>query len=59
MTDQKYLQKSLTDEILNEMFTTLEKREEFDKATIDGLKQLAETGELRRAPQVIKVLKPS
>jgi len=38
MTDHQHVQKSLTDEILDEMFTTLEEqREEFDRATIDGL----------------------
>ena len=58
MTDKKIVQKSLVDEILDEMFATLEKREEFDKSTIDGLKELALSGELKKAPQVIKVIKP-
>ena len=59
MTDQNHVQKSLTDETLDEMFAALEKREEFDKATIDGLRKLARAGELKKAPQVINVIKPS
>ena len=60
MTDHQHTQKSLTDEILDEMFTTLEEqREQFDRATIDGLKQLAQAGELKKASQIIKTIKPS
>ncbi len=59
MTDQNPIQASLTDEILDEMFTSLAKREEFDQITVDGLRQLARSGELKKAAQVIKVIKPS
>jgi soluble cytochrome b562 len=57
MTDQQHIPKSLTDEILDEMFATLSKREEFDKATVDELKQLAQAGELKKASQVTKAIK--
>jgi len=59
MMDQNYTQKSLTDEILDEMFASLEKREEFDHITVEALMKLAHSGELKKAAQVIKVIKPS
>ena len=51
------LPKSLAEQILDEMFASIEAREEFDDQTIQKLKQLALSGDLKKASQVTKVIK--
>ncbi len=57
MTKETTIQKSLVEQILDEVFATIEGREEFDAPTIQKLKQLAISGDLRKAPQVAKAIK--
>jgi hypothetical protein len=51
------LQEPLIDQIFDEMFSTLEERDEFDAVLLDELKNLARRGELRKAAQVTKVIR--
>lgn len=57
MTEIPPVPKSLTEQILDEMFASIEARAEFDTQIIQMLKQLALTGDLKKAPQVTKVIK--
>lgn len=57
MTTESSIQKSLTEQIFDEMFASLEGREEFDKETIDKLKHLAASGDLQKPARVTKVIK--
>jgi len=57
MTQEIPMQKSLIEQILDEMFVNIERREEFDKQVIKKLKELAESGDLKKAPQVTKAIK--
>ena len=50
-------QKSLIEQILDDMFANIEEREEFDADTIQKLKQLAKSGGLKKAPRVIRAIK--
>jgi predicted transcriptional regulator len=51
------IQKSLVEQILEQMFASIEKREEFDTNSIQKLKQLASAGELTKTKQVIEAIK--
>jgi hypothetical protein len=57
MTEETLIQKSLVEQILDEMFASIEGREEFDAQTIQTLKQLAVSGDLKKATQVTKAIK--
>jgi hypothetical protein len=50
-------QEPLIEQIFDEMFRTLEERDEFDAVLLDELKDLARRGELRKAAQVTKVIR--
>jgi hypothetical protein len=57
MTDEGLIEKSLVEQILDRMFANLEGRDEFDKQVIQELKDLAASGNLQKAPHVIKAIK--
>jgi hypothetical protein len=57
MMDESPIQKSLVEQILDEMFANIEPRKEFDSETVAKLKHLATTGDLQKPAQVIKVIK--
>ena len=57
MVEETSGQKSLVEQILDEMFTLIEGREEFDIPTIEKLKQLVISGDLTKAKQVAEALK--
>ena len=57
MTEEMPIQKSLIEQIFDEMFANIEGREEFDVQTVQKLKQLARSGDLKKAPQVMKAIK--
>jgi hypothetical protein len=57
MTEETSIQKSLTEQILDEMFKSIEVREEFDAQVIQELRRLATSGGLKKAPQVMKAIK--
>lgn len=59
MTKNIEPQKSITDEIFDEFLALLQEHKEFDAETIGKLRQLAQNGDLRKAAQVIKVIKVS
>ncbi len=51
------IQKSLIEAIFNEMFASIEGREEFDMQIIQKLKKLAANGDLKKATQVTNAIK--
>ena len=57
MVEETSSQKSLVEQILDEMFTIIEGREEFDIPTIEKLKQLVIGGNLTKAKQVAEAIK--
>ena len=57
MVEETSGQKSLVEQILDEMFTLIEGREEFDIPTIEKLKQLVISGNLTKAKQVVEAIK--
>jgi hypothetical protein len=57
MAEEIEIPQSLVEQTLDEMFSMLEKREEFDAPTIETLKALAKSGELKKVPQVTKAIK--
>ena len=58
MTEGRITNISLVEQIFDEMFTIIEKREEFDEVTIQKLKELGAKEELQKAKKVSKVLIP-
>ena len=56
MVEETSGQKSLVEQILDEMFTIIEGREEFDIPTIEKLKQLVISGNLTKAKQVAEAI---
>ena len=57
MTEETIIQRSLVEQIFDEMFASIEGREEFDAQTIQKLKQLAVSGDLKKATQATKAIK--
>ncbi len=57
MTEETIIQKSLVEQIFDEMFASIEEREEFDAQIIKKLKQLAVSGDLKKATQVSRTIK--
>ena len=47
---------SLVEQILEDMFSKIEGREEFDQQTIDRLKHLAASGDLQKPTEVAKAI---
>ncbi len=58
MVEEIAVQKSLVEQIFDEMFASIEGQEEFDAQTIQRLKQLAISGDFKKAMQVAKAIKP-
>ena len=58
MTEERNTNISLVEQIFDEMFTIIEKREEFDEVTIQKLKELGARKELQKEKKVSKVLIP-
>jgi hypothetical protein len=54
---EKTVQKSLVEQILDDMFANIEELEEFDAELLQRLKQLAVSGNLKKAPQIIRAIK--
>ncbi len=57
MAENIEVQKSLIDQITEEMFVRLGGNEAFDAETLQVLKELAERGDLSKAVQVAKIIK--
>ena len=57
MAEETIIQKSLVEQILDEMFTKIEGQEEFGTQTIQNLRQLAASGGLKKPQQIAKVIK--
>lgn len=55
--EEESVQKSLGEQILDDMFANIEKLEEFDVDVLQRLKQLAVSGNLKKAPQVTRAVK--
>ncbi len=49
---------TLVDQVLEEMFTSIEGRDEFDAATVGKLRRLAEMGNLSKEKQVLDAIAP-
>lgn len=58
MAEKRTTNISLVEQIFDEMFTSIEKREEFDEVTIQKLKELGARKELQKEKKVSKVLIP-
>ena len=58
MAEKRTTNISLVEQIFDEMFTSIEKREEFDEVTIQKLRELGAREELQKAKEVSKVLIP-
>lgn len=58
MTEGRITNISLAEQIFDEMFTSIEKREEFDEVTIQKLRELGAREELQKVKKVSKVLIP-
>jgi hypothetical protein len=56
MTQNTTIPKSLVEQILDDMFASLEAREEFDAQTVRGLRDLARRGSLKKTAQVTKAI---
>jgi hypothetical protein len=54
---ERTVQKSLVEQILDDMFANIEELEEFDAELLQKLKQLAVSGNLKKAPQIIRAIK--
>ena len=52
------VQKPLVEDILDQMFAELERREEFDPETIENLRKLRTEGTLKKTTKVREVVKP-
>jgi len=57
MGDEATIQKSLLEQILDDMLARVERREEFDVLSIEKLKQLAQSGDLTKPKQVAAAIK--
>lgn len=57
MTEDIQIQKSLVQQIYDEMFSKIEGQEEFDISIIDNIKRLAANGELKKPQKVSKAIK--
>jgi hypothetical protein len=51
--------KSLTDQIVEETLAALDSLDEFDPETIEQLVQLAAQGDMKKATQIAKIIKPA
>ncbi len=56
MAEKRTTNISLVEQIFDEMFTIIEKREEFDEVTIQKLRELGARKELQKEKKVSKVL---
>ena len=52
MPDDSGLEKSVLEQIVDEMFTSLDCKDPFDAHSVDLLKQLAQKGDLSKASRV-------
>jgi hypothetical protein len=59
MTEEPPVQKSLIEQILDEMFSKIEGVEEFDERTTQQLKQLASSGDFNKIEEIKKVIRPN
>jgi hypothetical protein len=59
MTEEPPVQKSLIEQILDEMFSKIEGVEEFDERTTQQLKQLASSGDFDKIEEIKKVIRPN
>ena len=57
MGDEATIQKSLLEQILDDMLARVGEREEFDPITIEKLKQLAQSGDLAKPRLVAAAIK--
>jgi hypothetical protein len=57
MEEKTNIPKSLTEQILDEMFASIEVRKEFDAHTIQKLKELIESGDSKKVPEITTTLK--
>jgi len=57
MTEQASSQKSLSEQILDDMLTKIAVRKEFDREVVGQLRRVANSGGLTKAPRVVKAIK--
>ncbi len=58
MATEKSSSKTLVEQIVEETLTTIEKHINFDEESVQELKKLYESGNIKRVEQIIKAIKP-
>lgn len=58
MEEEKEAGKPLTEQVVDELLRTISKEEGFDDEIIKSIRRLSQEGNLKRAEQVINVIKP-
>jgi len=58
MAIEKSSSKTLVEQIVEETLTTIEKHNDFDEESVQELKKLYESGNIKRVEQIIKAIKP-
>jgi hypothetical protein len=59
MTEKIEIQESISDQIFNELISHLQKHDQFDENTVEKLRLLSESGELKKHISVINAIKLS
>lgn len=58
MATEKSSSKTLVEQIVEETLTSIKKHNDFDEETVQELKKLYESGNIKRVEQIIKAIKP-
>jgi len=59
MAEENFIQKSLLEQIIDEMFANIEGQKEFDAQTLGQLRGLAAKGDLNKFIEVNEAIKPT
>ncbi len=58
MATEKSSSKTLVEQIVEETLTSIKKHNNFDEESVQKLKKLYESGNIKRVEQIIKAIKP-
>lgn len=58
MATEKSSSKTLVEQIVEETLTSIKKHNDFDEESVQELKKLYESGNIKRVEQIIKAIKP-
>jgi len=57
MSTSTEIQKSISEQILDELIARLREQEEFDESVVDKLQRLAQNGELKKSQQIVSAIR--